>query len=611
MKSPPTFSPTGSSRKNNSNNSNKSDTIKLIDGLCARIEQSLDTKTWAPIRYHKDTDSEPQESFSKTYISSIEEDDADARATIDKFNKIATSNNPVLTQSLFDHGITLGNDHRALSFLEKLTISQATNTPVNIAVFGNSFTIGSNCAESTVDDPNFCAWPYRARKRLNELLSNISGTTSQDKENSILINWHMWQENAQASVIIANKLPTFIDFFSSRNSTVDAILIDTSMTEPRKSRSKPWFEAVIRAMHEIFPNVVVLSIIDGKRNLVTPGEHSLLQWLNNALVDYVQWLRDVQEKYQVTVVDIAKMVAQDNKNQNVTHPVDRLWPQSEDMTDSQGIQRNETYMLSLYDEVHTMGNEFYWTNFVPRVRKKVAANYPNAHPPWPTHQYVADTVTQALLRTAHRACVLKKEKKQIPPSALPVDTVSAKESVQACSICLDPLTSIDAKKPPKSDVVTTICGDWKWITDDRNRAGWQSDEVGSLLRIRFEMGTIDPLVLLTYTGSYATFGNFRVTFRRPNENPPLTNCTALSTNKSLPSLEFSSSLLEHTLPKIAIFPSKDHLVTREEFKLLNSTILSSQSAEQGNKTGQTVDMYIENTGDHYQHRVKIHMVTAC
>jgi len=76
---------------------------------------------------------------------------------------------------------------------------------------------------------------------------------------------------------------------------------------------------------------------------------------------------------------------------------------------------------------------------------------------------------------------------------------------------------------------------------------------------------------------------------------------------------FNSDLPEYTLPKIATFPSKSHLVTKEEFQLLNSTILSSQTVRkrEENKSGQTIDLYIENTGDQYRHRVKIQMVTAC
>ena len=74
---------------------------------------------------------------------------------------------------------------------------------------------------------------------------------------------------------------------------------------------------------------------------------------------------------------------------------------------------------------------------------------------------------------------------------------------------------------------------------------------------------------------------------------------------------FNSDLPEYTLPKIATFPSKSHLVTKEEFQLLNATILSTQTVGEENNTGQMVDMYIENTGDQYRHRVKIQMVTAC
>ena len=53
------------------------------------------------------------------------------------------------------------------------------------------------------------------------------------------------------------------------------------------------------------------------------------------------------------------------------------------------------------------------------------------------------------------------------------------------------------------------------ITDKRKRSGWQSDQRGSLIVFRLQIGnnTQLPTMSLTYMKSHQTFGNLMVTFR--------------------------------------------------------------------------------------------------
>ena len=77
-----------------------------------------------------------------------------------------------------------------------------------------------------------------------------------------------------------------------------------------------------------------------------------------------------------------------------------------------------------------------------------------------------------------------------------------------------------------------------------------------MLKIRFWMGTIDPLVAMTFTGSYQTFGDFQVTFQTPDKEP-LLNYKELSENiEILQSVELRDILQEYILLKVATFPSK-------------------------------------------------------
>ena len=625
-----------------------------IARVCARVEESLDMRSWAPVVYHKDRrdgTTAGKKTFDGGWVTSAEEDDADARATIGEFNRLRASDDPVLTEALLREGVRTGGAYRAARFLERLAESTTTNNnprPLRIAVFGNSFTIGSNCGESTVDDSVECAWPHRLRRRWEELFpSTAAGGTA-----TATADWFMWQENSQGSLVIAQKLPAFLEHFRSRNTTVDVILMDTSMS----GDENPWFEAVIRAFLALYPDVLIVSVVDGLRKFVSP--------VNSQHEKYVRWLRDVQQAYGLVAVDIARMVgmlrgnSSSSSSSNESGGPDRLWPQSDTWVTAGGDEIDDTAMK----KNRTASDAYYWRDFVPRVRKKKAANYPNAHPPWPTHQHAADAVAQALLRTAALGCDLLPlpegddtasyaETIRSPPP-LPERTVSPPEAIEASPICLEPLTRIDAKAPPPPPppplpapsstgdgesgaavvVVDPVCGDWKWVTDERNRAGWQSDEGGSLIRFRLRIGAANPLVVVTYTASYETFGEFRLTFRT-TDREPLTRCHALSSSQQKnassssppppPSLRLQSRIPRYTLPRVVTFSNRNTVQTgAKEWELFNATILSQITAKKAKEEeeniyddddddGHEVDLYVENLGTASRPRVKIQMITAC
>lgn len=580
--------------------------------VCDRLEAALDLSKWAPVRYHKDRS--PETSYLNSVVNSLffdsfkEEDDA-ARSTIAEFNRIQKSDDPVLTKSLLDVGFTTGGDYSALRFAERVVTSNSTDKPLQIAVFGNSFTIGSNCGESTVHKSHDCAWPNRLARRWTELFSPSSTGGGKEETNAkaplpeVAVDWHMWQENTQGSVNIAQKLPAFIESFRSKDVTPDAILLDNSVSD---SQHEPWFEAIVRVLLQTYPGVLIVSIVDAMPKL-----------LRLPYNDY-EWLRSVQQHYELAAVDLPEMyrvLRNESSDGAATAQQDRLWPQASYMVSASGEKQYDPGIIG----------EAYWANFVPRVRKTVVANYPDNHPPWPTHQYVADTVAHALLRTASRGCFLMgkiQQQKQLIPRLLPKNTVASKEKVDACPICLDPLSRIDAKAPQppsldsNSSIVNVVCGDWKWVTDDRNRAGWQSDEPGSLIRFRVRVSATTPLIAMTYMASYATFGDFRVTFRTSDKGP-LMGCGDISNNSTtLPYLQLGGRLTEYSLSKTITFPSQRNPYSQYAWELLNATVLSQKKEKQEMKNDSVadyddVDLYVENIVTHGRKRVKIEMITTC
>lgn len=550
-------------------------------GVCVEMALALQLSTWAPVRYHKDVDRnitgekiQTYEHYYSSFFDSLKEDDDSARSTIAEFNRVRQS---VLTKHLLDAGLTVGGAYPSRMFVERM----ASGRPLQIAVFGTSFTIGSNCGESSSQDEGDCAWPNRLARRWAELFPLSTGP---------VVDWHMWQENAQGSVNIAQKLPAVMESFITKNVAPDAILLDNTIIDLRSL--EPWFEVVVRALVQAYPEIVLISVVDGIPDLVNSKESDYQ--------NYYQWLRDVHRRYGLAVVDIAEMVRV-LRNESKSGPdsrQDSLWPQAQYMINAS----NEVEK----DETKSEHGEIYWANFTPRVRKTKGAYYPSDHPPWPTHQYVADSVAYALLTTAYHGC-LSSQLPLPPPPLISEETVAPKSKIDACPVCLAPLSRINAKSPPSTDMningvddpVTVVCGDWKWVTDDRNRAGWQSDEVGSLIRFRLKISA-DPLITMTYMASHSTFGDLRVTFRTP-EKPPLA-CGDIS-NMTLPSLTLEGWIPSFSLSQVIIFPARQDTHSWGGWKLLNATVLG-QSADY-------VDLYVENPNKNGRKRVKIQMLTSC
>ena len=652
--------------------------------LCRLIASALDSSSWADVIYHKDRQApDDPGAYDSWKFSSVEEDDEQARSTIDEFNKLRKE---ILTPKLLNLGVSTGRMRPARAFARRLGMlldrgGRQRERPLIIVVFGNSFTIGSNCGESSVQSGEDCAWPMRLARRFDDIFSRVNSSS--------LVEWRMLQENAQGSSNIAQKIPSIIDEFRHRNVTPDAILLDNSISDQAYGIESPWYEAVVREFLQSFPDTVIVSLVDAIPAYVDAPE-------NYGYDDgFTQWFRRVQAHYGLAVVDVAKMVqhlrlhgSESGGAQSLTqnsiddyrqrqrrhHPIfteaynnenstiiDLLWPQASDM-----IRANGTIIHD--GSVDLDEGEVYWLNLLPRSRKTKPAWYPENHPPWATHQYVADSVMHALLQVASAGLgcggdgddgddrdVMKREEN----SSLLEETVSPVETLNGCFICRSFLARIDAKSPGNvggrsvadltsnavhdndyNATVAVTCGDWRWTTDGRNRSGWQSDQKGSL--IRFRLGIINdklPTLSLTYMRSHETFGNPLVTLRAVSRKEAivpspssLMGCDDTDkfrdigwegefdiggkySNDStlIPSLELDGYIPQYSLWETVVFPGKiDYwdVNAARPWHLLNLTVLSHMMMADSNDEDavQYVDVYLMNPSER---RIKVQVVTSC
>ena len=668
------------------------------DKLCKQIISSLNPSSWSDIVYHKDrpglTGDPNPNAYDEQKFLSVEEDNEQARSTIREFNKLRHA---VLTPELLNLGVRISTRRGirpARAFAKRLTTlldeelrvgllssySQQQQRqhqhqhPLIIAVFGNSFTIGSNCGESSVQSGEDCAWPRRLSRRFDELFPHRSSGGNNNNFSS-LVEWRMYQENTQGSVNIAQKMPSIIEEYYNRNVTPDAILLDNTIIDKNYGIAKPWFEAIVRAFIESFPDTVIVSMVSAIPSFVNISENNEYDGI------YPSWMQQVQSHYGLAVVDFGMMVRHMRLNLNNTifknvdsKAIDLLWPQADQM-----MSKNGSAVFDMEQET----GEVYWLNYLPLTRKTKGAYYPQNHPPWSTHQYVADTVMHALLQIVNvgLSCTDSQEDNDTIANIrydkigweypfFMNETVSPSEKLNECFICRSPLARIDAKSSlytngqhttnvldddsindvTTADNVMVTCGDWQWVTDNRRRSGWQSDQKGSLILFRLKIDNDKklPTMSLTYMKSHEMFGNLMVSFRpvtrkESNKTSTLLKCNDVDKFRDLgwqgdfdiggqyandtmiiPSLLFEGKIPEFSLWETIVFsPMIDYydVNARQTFNLLKLTlnefwqvfeewslVYKDNENQYNDDIVEYIDLYVMNPEDT---RVKIQVVTSC
>ena len=572
----------------------KEEALKV--NVCNKVDSLLDISQWPNVVFYKDKQKPSQDEPSN---EEDREDDEQARATVTEFNRIRNS---VLTRDLVEHGINEGHTYFAHSFAQRFLERREKARPLSIAVTGNSFTIGSNCGENQKQPStgaDGCAWPSRLRYRWNELVTSYFGNMTNTD-----IEWRMLQENAQSSNNVIHRLPSLVDDFKNQNRTLDIIILNNGISDSRFS--DPWLEAVVRYLLEQFPQILIMSIIDGIPGFVR-CRHCGQRYRRRHDIqgDTLQRFLKTQNYYNVTGIDFAAMsrllIDSDEEIYKILrdrHPHSSLlWPQEEQYM----MYTNGTLMK--YEEAlpRPNGQPIFWANYTPKVEKTKPAYYPANHPPWTTHQYVADSILFTLIKLlkAGVGCdEYLRTGREVPVNKplFPETSIAEKAELDRYLFCQNPNDTLDARihtsvvdTTDNNDVslheapVVVICGDWKWVTDERNRSGWQSDRPGSLIRFRLKASEI-PAISLTHMTSHASFGAFQVAFQPISG----TNSTleAMMTCKDIINFDNQELLLSAKLEGI-----------REEFSLWETVIFSGKLDSNNDEANIVMKKVIENIGE--------------
>mmetsp|Transcript_8084 Transcript_8084/g.22581 ORF Transcript_8084/g.22581 Transcript_8084/m.22581 type:complete len:424 (-) Transcript_8084:83-1354(-) len=418
----------------------------------------------------------------------------------------------------------------------------------------------------------------------------------------------MLQENAQLSNNVIHRLPSLIDEYRAQNKTLDAIILNNGIADA--GSNEPWLEAVVRYLLQYFPRIVIISIIDGIPEFVGNGNGFKQSRLQNFIT--------TQNHYNVTRIDFAKMcrLLRDSDEERYKALRERypdsslLWPQVDKM-----MYANGTLLEKDEASPKPHGLPINWANYMPRVKKTKTAHYPTNHPPWTTHQYVADSVLYTMMQLLKTGMECDENAKtigerRVTKPSLSEATVADKAELKRFFVCQKPKDTLDARvnnvvvngtksnevNAREAPVVVT-CGDWKWITDERQRSGWQSEVPGSLIRFRLRVGEI-PTISLTYMTSHAFFGTFQVSFQpmfKPNSSlQELTSCNDVSKFENpalLPSVQLEGRRAEFSLWETVIFSGKldsnDGRVNRVMKNIMNKV--------EERKDIEYIDMYVKNT----------------
>lgn len=227
---------------------------------------------------------------------------------------------------------------------------------------------------------------------------------------------------------------------------------------------------------------------------------------------------------------------------------------------------------------------------------------------------VADAVLYSLLKVMYSGvgCSgIEGSNNNFVKETLPfkMDNTSVADDVDACFICISPVTQIDAKSDHANESSkVAMCDDWKWITDERNRSGWQSDHTGSLIRFRLKLSK-KPYITITFMRSHSTFGHLRLSFRAvsSDDEQPLLGCDDKLDGQSLPFIDVPGDRESFSLWDSIVFPAEyeGDPNTNGTWKLFNETVLSKSNVEY-------VDVYVQNPNHNAaRSRIKIQTVTSC
>lgn len=138
------------------------------------------------------------------------------------------------------------------------------------------------------------------------------------------------------TISFIHRLPSLVDDFRNQNRTLDVIILNNGISDSRFS--DPWLEAVVRYLLEHFPQILIISIIDGIPGFVRCRHCRQRYGRRHGIQgDTLQRFLKTQNYYHVTGIDFAAMsrllIDSDEEIYKILrdrHPhSSSLWPQEE------------------------------------------------------------------------------------------------------------------------------------------------------------------------------------------------------------------------------------------------------------------------------------------
>jgi len=359
-----------------------------------------------------------------------------------------------LKPEMLELGWVPGNVFRMKKIAQKLRKQEV----VEVRTLGGSFTRGHGCSEDSSEGRQTelaCAWPVRAMKRLQTIFPKSP------------IHVQNMAEHGSGSAEILMRLGTL-----AKSGPIDLMIIDTLANDAmKKDDEAAGFEQLLRAITSHFPDTQLLIVEDG-----------CPKCLKNE--DALDLRRKIARHYGIPVMDYAAMVKAHNKDAT---GFDVLWPYSE-----------PTYSGPYTQKGHP------WPNFLPKVKVTSITCCAGNHPPWPVHEYVADSVVHAFHQMLEDVCGSHRSDVQDLPQPL-----HDQSKLDKFATCLEPLKFYDARTHLDGGVKAEpqfVAGDWELCEDMPGRPGWIATKKDSTMTFPISFGK-KGVLSVTYLQSYENVGS--------------------------------------------------------------------------------------------------------
>eukprot|EP00550_Attheya_septentrionalis_P000071 CAMPEP_0198286396 /NCGR_PEP_ID=MMETSP1449-20131203/5488_1 /TAXON_ID=420275 /ORGANISM="Attheya septentrionalis, Strain CCMP2084" /LENGTH=553 /DNA_ID=CAMNT_0043984121 /DNA_START=123 /DNA_END=1781 /DNA_ORIENTATION=+ len=368
--------------------------------------------------------------------------------------------------------------------------------PITILALGGSFTRGHGCGETPKQaEKEECSWPARLQRWWQVHFAEEGAVHPAPR----LV--HMGEHGTGS----ANALQQMGVIAKSLSHKPDLILIDYLVNDLFFDIHDGFlaFENLLITIRDVLPQAQILVLAAGCSKCIQS--------------EVLDRQRKVVLFHGIPMVDYAAMVQFHNKVNGNPDRADLLWP----TTDPE------------YDGPWTvMGAP--WPNFLPAVNVTHRACCANNHPPWPVHQYVADSVAYAITQ------MLSQEVKCHGSSKITPQHFHPQEELDRYPSCRNPLTFHDAQLSPHGVKTDNNTG-WTLYEDKPGRPGWITTTKGSILQFPVQFGD-QPVLAITYLRSYENIGRAYVRLRSIEKSKEGESYGyhggALEKNVSLPETEF-------------------------------------------------------------------------